>query len=1315
MRTIRFLILATLMGSAAGQSQPNYWVYTNGPGVGNDIRSFAVNSRGHVLAGTWSSGGTVWRTTDNGNSWSQLGAIPNSDPVMGISVNAQDHIFISVLTKGCYRSTDDGASWQLKNNGLTNLMIRGNLVDKKGYIWVASEGGLFRSTDNADTWIRVKDVNFAAVCLDSAGAIVTRDTDNIYRSTNSGESWITIPSPGSSLWGIHPDGSYFYWSASSAIYRSTNFGVSWTNLNNPYAYAGTGQALAFNARGDIFYSQSGDAPGVIMSIDMGASWTVVNSGLGTQRVIPLLCHPNGYVFVGTYGFGVYRTRISSLAVPDGMVLVTGGTFQMGSTSGESDEQPVHAVTLSSFYLDAREVTVAQYRAFCTATGRSMPSAPSWGWSEDNPIVNVSWYDATAYCQWAGKRLPTEAEWEYATRGGNKSVGYTYSGSNSLDEVAWYVSNSGGRTHAVATKTPNELELFDMPGNVIEWCSDWHSSWYYSVSPSVNPKGPSTGINRVARGGTWGSVAINCRLAGRDWSTPSWIYPNLGFRCAKDYDVVPVELGSLVITLLNAENWGPTGPTGRVELFNSSGTLIDQASPNVNSVVTFSGIPAGTGYYYKVYSNRATPWGEQFWGEKTGLAVVAGQTMYDTHNRNAPYVPDVRVYLDNTNELLPDSAMRRVQPGTRLRFELQIKNPGSIDAQNVSAYGGLYLDRDKASPYDVNLYTSAQSCAVNSVRTVVTYLEAPAIPGSYYLSVAAFASSSRYPMILTDAGGWQNPAFTVDNSVALPPWGVTNTGISHTIIVPSSVNPNFNGNALAAGDYVGVFYDSSGILACAGYEKWTGTANVAVSAFGDDPTSSPKDGFIAGEVFKWRLYRTSDGKVYDAEATYVPIGGVVTHTNAYATNGISQLASFVEGTIQCQNLRAGWSLISSYVTPQKTSLDSIFKPVLSDVIIVKNGAQKTYIPSVPVNSIGSWVNTEGYQIKLSNARSLCVTGRKIVPETLTIGLPLGWSIMPYVRDNEIPIASALSGVVDDILMVKDQDAKTYIPSVGVNGIGMLKVGQAYQIKMAIAHSMEYPAKSTTPNSLEHENSTTITHTTTVTLPWFYANTGISHTVIVPTSVNPAIAGTPIAVGDFVGVFYDSSGTLACAGFEAWSGTSPLAVSAFGDDPTTTLKDGLAPGETLRWKIWRQSDSHVFVANATYTPPGGLGGIVTDTSKYNTNGISAIATLTGNLTGVSTQDIPTQYALMQNYPNPFNPSTRIGYTLPRNSHVSLTVLNTVGQIVAILVNRVQESGSYELQFDAGQLSSGIYFYRITAEDPSASSGRTFVQTRKLLLLR
>jgi formylglycine-generating enzyme required for sulfatase activity len=211
-----------------------------------------------------------------------------------------------------------------------------------------------------------------------------------------------------------------------------------------------------------------------------------------------------------------------------MVFVKGGTFQMGSTNGDGDEKPVHSVTVDDFYMSKYEVTFAEYDKFCEATGRKKPKDQGWG-RGSRPVINVSWHDAAAYCQWAGGRLPTEAEWEYAARGGNKSNGYTYAGSHNADEVAWYNS---GETHPVGQKKPNELGLYDMSGNVWEWCSDWYDSDYYENSPSSNPKGPSNGSGRVRRGGSWYYYAKGCRVANRSDYDPSFGDLYLGFRLAR---------------------------------------------------------------------------------------------------------------------------------------------------------------------------------------------------------------------------------------------------------------------------------------------------------------------------------------------------------------------------------------------------------------------------------------------------------------------------------------------------------------------------------------------------------------------------------------------------------------------------------------------------------------------------------------------------------------------------------------------------------------------------------------------------------------
>ena len=225
----------------------------------------------------------------------------------------------------------------------------------------------------------------------------------------------------------------------------------------------------------------------------------------------------------------------SIPVKDGisidMVRVEAGTFTMGATAEMEfpfdDEKPAHQVTLTNdYYMGKYEVTQALWKAV-------MGNNPSNFKGNNLPVETVSWDDCQKFIselnRITGKtfRLPTEAEWEYAARGGNKSRGYQYSGSNNLSDVAWYDKTSKHKTHAVGTKQPNELGIYDMSGNVYEWCQDWRGS--YSSSSQVNPTGANSGYNRVHRGGGWSIIAGSCRSSYRCCDTPGNRYDNLGLR------------------------------------------------------------------------------------------------------------------------------------------------------------------------------------------------------------------------------------------------------------------------------------------------------------------------------------------------------------------------------------------------------------------------------------------------------------------------------------------------------------------------------------------------------------------------------------------------------------------------------------------------------------------------------------------------------------------------------------------------------------------------------------------------------------------
>ncbi len=236
-------------------------------------------------------------------------------------------------------------------------------------------------------------------------------------------------------------------------------------------------------------------------------------------------------------FAQVKNKIAN-AVKSDMVLVEGGKFGMGCTSEQNsackfDENPAHDITLKSFSICKFEVTQELWLSVMGWDSSYFQKCPRC------PVEQVSWDEAQNFIAKLNKltgnkyRLPTEAEWEYAARGGNKSKLYKFAGSDSLNEVAWNDNNSKLSTHPVGQKQANELGLYDMCGNVYEWCSDFYGEEYYTNSPYMYPKGPETGDARVIRGGSWARVAVDSHISARARRPASHSDTGVGFRLAMD--------------------------------------------------------------------------------------------------------------------------------------------------------------------------------------------------------------------------------------------------------------------------------------------------------------------------------------------------------------------------------------------------------------------------------------------------------------------------------------------------------------------------------------------------------------------------------------------------------------------------------------------------------------------------------------------------------------------------------------------------------------------------------------------------------------
>jgi formylglycine-generating enzyme required for sulfatase activity len=244
--------------------------------------------------------------------------------------------------------------------------------------------------------------------------------------------------------------------------------------------------------------------------------------------------PSGMTFlrVNEQGYKEYKNE------KDGSVLIyiPVGEFTMGSNDNDN-EKPIHTVYLDAFYIDKYEVSVGQFRKFCSATGRTMPDQPSWNQGDNYPVVNVTWEDAKAYCVWAGLKLPTEAEWEKAARG---TDGRKYPWGNTWDPSKCNNGESNSpdgyeKTAPVGSfpQGASPYGVMDMAGNVWEWCADWYDKNYYQDSPSRNPTGVSSGSYRVLRAGSWYFYGqYDCRTSNRYYFNPRYRDDLYGFRCAR---------------------------------------------------------------------------------------------------------------------------------------------------------------------------------------------------------------------------------------------------------------------------------------------------------------------------------------------------------------------------------------------------------------------------------------------------------------------------------------------------------------------------------------------------------------------------------------------------------------------------------------------------------------------------------------------------------------------------------------------------------------------------------------------------------------
>ncbi|MCX6256619.1 MAG: PKD domain-containing protein [Bacteroidia bacterium] len=534
-------------------------------------------------------------------------------------------------------------------------------------------------------------------------------------------------------------------------------------------------------------------------------------------------------------------------------------------------------------------------------------------------------------------------------------------------------------------------------------------------------------------------------------------------------------------------------------------------------------------------------------------------------------------------------------------------------------------------------------------------------GSY--TITCIVQNIQYP------GCMDTVSYNVNMPGPHPDWNYTVTGVSHIIMIPSNCNITIEGVPVVAGDYIGVFYDNGVTLTCGGYVMYTGQTTV-VTAWGDNPQTTVKDGFTIGEQFHWKLWQTSSNNVYNATAVYLPVGiGGITNQQYFAANGTSGISSLSYVLYQSQTitLLQGWSFISTYIIPNNPGCFDIFNPVLSDVIIVKNGAGAVFWPQYNLNNIGNFVLGEGYQLKMSVLHTINVVGLACVPQTSPFNIPVGWSILGYLRQVPGLIASMLAPVTSNIIIVKNGNGNVFWPFYGLNAIGYMNPGEGYQIKMNSGQTLIYPANG--PASMAKSDPVIYCQNYIGVL-----NTGNNMTVGIPVS---AWTNMPLP-GDEVGIFNMNGDLL---GSSVYNGNN-MAVTVWGDDVYTDETEGITNGESFNFRLWNHNSGE----EQQLTVESWLQG----DQQFGSNAISVV----GKFTSV---DLTTDNVILyQNIPNPFNQNTLIKFYLPHSCNVKLEIFNVLGELTKVMYNYRLDSGTYSITFSGDDYISGSYFYRLTTDE-------------------